>query len=72
MMSCAESIAWSHPVLSYYCTEHAHQRGVILSSRITAIAMSRSGQLGRRCTITRHCSTSHDDTPCSHVLQAPR
>jgi hypothetical protein len=41
------SIAWNRPVLSLCCTEHALYRGAVLSDRITSVAMSRSGQLGR-------------------------
>jgi hypothetical protein len=42
MISCAASTAWSHPILSYCYTEHNQQRGVVLSGRITTVAMSRS------------------------------
>jgi hypothetical protein len=59
MMSCTVSAAWSHTVLSLYCTEHGMYRGVILSDRITSVAMSRSSQLGRHCTIELHCSSLH-------------
>jgi hypothetical protein len=45
-MSYLVSTAWSHPVLSLYCSEHGPSRDVILSGHITAVAMSRSGQLG--------------------------
>jgi hypothetical protein len=31
-------------------------RGAILSGRITTVAMSRSGQLGLRCTVELNCS----------------
>jgi hypothetical protein len=51
MMSCMASAAWSHPVSSPYYTEHGQRCGGILSGRIMTIAMSRSGQLGLRCTI---------------------
>jgi hypothetical protein len=53
------SAAWSRPVLSLCCTEHGPYRDVILSGRITSVAMSRSGQLGRRCTVETHCSGLH-------------
>jgi hypothetical protein len=56
MMSCPVSVAWSHPILSLYCTEPGSSRGVVLSGRITVVAMSKSGQLGQRCTVGTHCS----------------
>jgi hypothetical protein len=56
MISCMMSAAWSRPVLSLCCTEHDPYRSAILSGRITSIAMSKSGQLGRRCTIEPHYS----------------
>jgi hypothetical protein len=62
-MSCAASAAWSHPVLSLCYTEHGPYRGAILSGRITSVVMSKSGQLGRCCTIELQCSGLH-------VLQA--
>jgi hypothetical protein len=65
MMPYTVSAVWSRPVLSLCCTEHGQYRGVILSGRITSVAMSRSGQLGRRYTIEPHCSGMH-------VLQALR
>jgi hypothetical protein len=37
-------------------TEHGQRSGAILSGRITTVAMSRSGQLGLRCTIELNCS----------------
>jgi hypothetical protein len=55
MMSCTTSAAWSHPVLLLCCTEHGSSRGAVLSGHITTVAMSSSGQLGRRCTIEPHC-----------------
>jgi hypothetical protein len=64
MMSCTISPAWSRHVSSPYCTEHGRRRGAVLSSRITTIAMSRSDQLDRRCTIEPNYS--------GNVLQAPR
>jgi hypothetical protein len=51
MMSCTTSAMWTHHVLSLCRTEHGSYRGAILSGRITSVVMSRSGQLGRRCTI---------------------
>jgi hypothetical protein len=59
MMSCTVSVAWSHPVLSLGCTKHGSYRGAVLSGRITPVAMSMSGQLGRHCTIEPHCSGLH-------------
>jgi hypothetical protein len=59
MISYTTSAAWSRPVLSLYCTEHASYRGAVLSGRITSVAISRSDQLGRRCTIESHCSGLH-------------
>jgi hypothetical protein len=51
MMSYTASAAWSHPVSSPCYTEHGQRCGAVLSSRITTVAMSRSGQLGLRCTV---------------------
>jgi hypothetical protein len=65
MMPYMVSAVWSRPVLSLCCTEHGTYHGVVLSGRITSVAMSRSGQLGRRYTIEPHCSGMH-------VLQALR
>jgi hypothetical protein len=65
MMSCTASTVWSRPVLSLCCTEHGTYYGAVLSGRITSKAMSRSGQLGRRCTIEPYYSGLH-------VLQALR
>jgi hypothetical protein len=59
MMSCPMSTAWSCPVLSLCCTEHGMSCDAVLSGHITAVAMSRSGQLGRRCTVGTHCSGMH-------------
>jgi hypothetical protein len=58
-MSCTASAAWSRPILSLCCTKHCLYRGAVLSGRITSVAMSRSGQLDRRCTIEPHCSGLH-------------
>jgi hypothetical protein len=46
MMSCPVSTAWSHPVLSLYYTKQDSSHDAVLSSHITTVAMSRSGQLG--------------------------
>jgi hypothetical protein len=59
MMSYTASAMWSHPALSLCCTEHDPSRGAILSGCITPVVMSRSGQLGRRCTIKTHCNGLH-------------
>jgi hypothetical protein len=59
MMSYTASAAWSRPVLSLCCTEHGPSRGAVLSDHITTVGMSRSGQLGRRCTTEPHCSDLH-------------
>jgi hypothetical protein len=56
MISCTTSAAWSHPVSSPYYTEHGQRCGAVLSGRITTVAMSRSGQLGMRCTFEPNCS----------------
>jgi hypothetical protein len=50
-MSCAMSAVWSPPVLSHCCTEHDQRHGVALLGCITTVAISKSGQLGRRCTV---------------------
>jgi hypothetical protein len=60
MISCAASVVWSHHVLSHCCTEHGHRRGVVLLGRITIVTISKSGQLGRWCTVVA----------CPHVLRA--
>jgi hypothetical protein len=59
MMSCTTLAAWSRPILSLCCTKPGPPRGAVLSGRITTIAMSRSGQLGRRCTVGMHYSGLH-------------
>jgi hypothetical protein len=56
MMSCPAPAAWSRLVLSLYCTEPSPSRGAIPLGRITTVAMSRSGQLGLRCTIEPNCT----------------
>jgi hypothetical protein len=55
MMSCTASAAWSRLVSSPCYTEH-ERCGAVLSGRITTVAMSRSGQLGLRCTVEPNCS----------------
>jgi hypothetical protein len=56
MMSCMTSAAWSRHVSSPCCIEHGQRRGAVLSGHITTVAMSKSGQLGRRYTIKSNCS----------------
>jgi hypothetical protein len=55
-MSCTVSAAWSCPVSSPCYTEHGQHCGAVLSGRITTVAMSRSGQLGLRCSVEPNCS----------------
>jgi hypothetical protein len=62
-MSCTASAVWSHHVLSLCCTEHDPYHDAVLSGRITSVAISRSGQLRRHCTIEPYCIGLH-------VLQA--
>jgi hypothetical protein len=45
------SAAWSYHVLSLYCTEHDPYHSAVMLGRIISVAMSRSDQLGRRCTV---------------------
>jgi hypothetical protein len=59
MMSYTTLAAWSHPISSSCCTEHGQRCGAVLLGRITTVAMSSSGKLGRRCTIESHCSGMH-------------
>jgi hypothetical protein len=59
MMSCTVSVAWSYLVLSLCCTESGLSRGVVLLGRITTVAIFRSGQLGRGCTVGMHCNSLH-------------
>jgi hypothetical protein len=57
MMSCMTSAAQSRPVSSPCYTEHGQRCGAVLSGRITTVDISRSGQLGLRCTFEPNCST---------------
>jgi hypothetical protein len=57
MISCMVSVAWSHHVLSFCCTEHSPYRGAVLTDRITSVAMSSSCQLDRCCTVATCTST---------------
>jgi hypothetical protein len=45
MMSCTASAVWSRPVSSPCYIEHGQRYGVVLTGRITTVAMFRSGQL---------------------------
>jgi hypothetical protein len=56
MMSCTASAAWSRHVSSPCYTEHGQRCGAVLSSRITIVVMSRSGQLGMCYTVEPNCS----------------
>jgi hypothetical protein len=56
MMSCTVSAARSHHISSLCHIEHGQHRGAFLSDRITTVAMSRSGQVGLRCTVEPNCS----------------
>jgi hypothetical protein len=56
MMSCMASAAWSRPVFSPCYTKHGQRCGVILSDHITTVTISRSDQLGLRCTVEPNCS----------------
>jgi hypothetical protein len=56
MMSCTVLAIWSRPVSSPCYTEHGQRYGAVLSGRITTVAISRSGQLGLRCTVEPNCS----------------
>jgi hypothetical protein len=56
MMSCTGSAALSCPVSSPCYTEHGQRCVAVLSGRITTVAMSRSDQLGLRCTVEPNCS----------------
>jgi hypothetical protein len=56
MMSCTASAALSRPVSSPCYTEHGQRCGAVLSGCITTVALSRSDQLGLRCTVEPNCS----------------
>jgi hypothetical protein len=66
MMSCTVSAAWSRLVSSPCYTERGQRCGAILSGRITTVAMSRSDQMGMRCTVKQSVAAY------PHALQAPR
>jgi hypothetical protein len=56
MMSYTTSVAWNHPASSPCYTKHGQCCGAVLLGRITTVAMSKSGQLGLRCTVESNCS----------------
>jgi hypothetical protein len=56
MISCTTSAAWSRLVSSPCYTEYGQRCGVVLSGRITTVAMSKSDQLGLCCTVELNCS----------------
>jgi hypothetical protein len=56
MMSYMASTAWSHHVSSPCYTEYGQRCDAILLGHISTVAMSRSDQLGLRCTIEPKCS----------------
>jgi hypothetical protein len=56
MMSCTASAACNRPVSSPCYTEHGQRCGAVLSGRITTVAISKSGQLGLRCSVEPNCS----------------
>jgi hypothetical protein len=55
-MSCTTSAVWSRPVSSPCYTEHGQRCCAILLGRIITVAISKSGQLGLRCTVEPNCS----------------
>jgi hypothetical protein len=55
-MSCTASATWNHPVSSPCYTEHGQHCDAVLSGCITTVAISRSGQLGLRCSVEPNCS----------------
>jgi hypothetical protein len=54
-MSCTATVAWSHHISSPCYTKHGQRSGAVLSGRITTVTMSRSNQLGLRCTVELNC-----------------
>jgi hypothetical protein len=71
-MSCTASAAWSRHVSSPCYTEHGQRCGAILLGRITTVAMSRSSQLGLRCTVEPNCDRALDTCEPSCVPKAVR
>jgi hypothetical protein len=66
MMFYTVSAMWSRSVYSTCYTKHDQCCGAVLTSRITTIAMSRSGQLTCVALLNQTVAV------CSHVLQASR
>jgi hypothetical protein len=69
MMSCMVSAVWSHHVSSPCYIECGQCCGAVLSGRITTVAISRSGQLGPRCTIEPNCSDMSACLPSASVTR---
>jgi hypothetical protein len=67
MMSYTSSVAWSRHVSLPCYTEHGQRCGVVLSGRITTVAMSISGQLRLRCTIKPNCSGMPAHLTCASI-----
>jgi hypothetical protein len=51
MISCTVLAAWSRHVSSPCYTEYGQRCVAVLSGRIITVAISRSGQLGLRCSV---------------------
>jgi hypothetical protein len=66
-MSCTVSAAWSRPISPPCYTEHGQRCDVVLSGRITTVAIFRSGQLGLRSTVEPNCSGMSTRLACSSV-----
>jgi hypothetical protein len=56
MISCITLAARSCPVSSFCYTEYGQRCDDVLSDHITTVAMSKSDQLGMRCTVEQNCS----------------
>jgi hypothetical protein len=69
MMSCMALAVWSRHVSSPYCTKYGQRCGAVLSGHITTVAMCRSGQLGRRCTVELSCSDLSARLACASVTR---
>jgi hypothetical protein len=59
MMSCTVPAAWSHPVLSLYCTEHGPSCGAILSGHITLSPCPGVVSWADAALVGTHCSGLH-------------
>jgi hypothetical protein len=66
-MSYMASAAWNRLVSSPCYTEYGQRCGSVLSGRITTVVMSRSGQLGLRCTIELKCIGMSTHLACALV-----